>query len=275
MPDHLLAVIERGEAPPCRLLDLAALPLVPGRVVIFLQFFQEQSAQAVLARAVPEPAADARLVAQLQLEEHLAQILPQAAQIRALVGLAGEHDAVHVAHGLVRQGGVDRKEGIGAGHVDAELFVAAQGDVPRLERAALLRERDDADALLPGLVEAPALRAAGPGVPGRAGAQEAAGLVDVAEGGVVDAALGQLLLADGVVGGVGPADLAVQAQEIEHALLPGRAEVLQQRAGVFLGEGRAVDAHAEVPEREALDLVFGEDAHVGGQLEPRLGERGA
>ena len=91
-------------------------------------------------------------------------------------------------------------------------------------------ELDDVDELLARLVEAAPLRAAGPGKPGAPGAAQAARLVDVAERGVVEAALHELDLADRVVDRLAHADLAVQAEQVDlpGALLRG-AEARQQR----------------------------------------------
>ena len=124
MADHLLAVVDRGQTPAGGLLDMQTLGVCFGGVIALAQLLQKQRAQRIAAGLFPHAPAQARLVAQLQLKEKLAQILIQPPQIRRRVGLAPQRNAVDVAHGVVGQQRVDRKQRLGAAHVDVHRLAA-------------------------------------------------------------------------------------------------------------------------------------------------------
>ena len=96
--------------------------------------------------------------------------------------------------------------------------------------------------------------------------------MDVAEGDIVKAARGELLLRNGVVGGVGPAaHLAVQHEDIAKPLALRHREAPQHGAAALFQKGRAAHPHTECGQRHAADLMLPEDADVPGQLEPGPG----
>ena len=84
----------------------------------------------------------------------------------------------------------------------------------------------------------------------------------VAERGIVKAACGQCLLIDGV-----KADLAVRTENVPRPLCALRADIRDVGAVGAAGERRAVNAHAQLRKLRTLDVSFGEDTHVLGDIQ--------
>ena len=163
--------------------------------------------------------------AQAQAEALALKPAAQGREVGRRVRLARDAQAVYVPLRALGQA-----EALKLGGVHLQPLVAPGADGREAElHAAALHVGDD-DALFSRLVEAAALGAAGPGVEAVPRPAQAAEGVDVAEGGVVEAAGGQLLLGNGVVARGGDAHLAVQAEQLEPPLLPGRGKAAQQGA---------------------------------------------
>ena len=262
-------MVERGQTPAGGLLD--ELPLLRrGGLGLLAQLFQKQAAQAVLSGPVPHALPQARFVAQLQRVKQLAQVQLQALQIRRAVHLAGQNDAVNVPRRVVGQLTVYGQQRIAARHVYRQLFVVPQRHGHRAQAAVRPVQLDDADALLAALVKAAPLGAAGPGIPGGACFLQAACPVDMPQRRVMQTARGQLLLTDRRVGRGLLCHLAVQAEKIQQSVAGG-AEALQQGRALLSGIGCAVDAQAQLGQRDGFNLVFCKYVDVFRQRQTGIG----
>ena len=117
------------------------------------------------------------------------------------------------------------------------------------------------EALLPQLVEAPALRAAGPGRGGAAEAQGLRPLVDVAQGQVGKAAGGDVLPRHGAIDRL-LTKFPVEDADVDEAILRGGEAPEEPRLLGGRGEGRPVDHGSQRPQGDAFHLGRPEDMDV-------------
>ena len=225
---------------------------------------QEQPGEAVLLHPRPHRAADPGAVPQAQGPAAAGEGGLQAAQVQPLrPPLSGEHQAAHVPLPVRGEGGLQRREGVlRAGEIGLQDPVppAAQGD--ELPPAPARLRFHVEDALLPGLVKAPALGAAGVGPEGRPLPLQAAALVDVAQSQVVQAAAGDGGPGDGGV--VLPAvHLPVEDGQL-HPALGGLGPEAGQGVvpPVGGGEGAPPDGAPQVGEFHSLEVLCRKNMYV-------------
>ena len=182
-------------------LQVGARPVVGRGGQALLHPAQEQPREGVLPGPVPQVPGDRRLVPELGAVEPGGGHRLQGRQVQPFhSALPGKPDAHDVLRPVVGQGGGQGGGGVGAGHVGLQDAVAAAGQRHEfLLHSAVVPDRDPQAALVPQLVEAPPLGAAGVGPEGLSRPPEARPGVDVPEGQIGQARSGDLLRPDGAV----------------------------------------------------------------------------
>ena len=185
----------------------------------------------------------------------------QGGQVQA-VPLPGEHQAADVPLVQPGQDGLQsllRAAAAGQVHLQLLITALAKGDEVQLRPAAV--HPAGQHALVPQLVKAPALGAAGIGIGDGARPQDAAGGVDMAQGHIIHAGGGKLLRGDGIVAAAG-GQVPVEDHEAgESRILLGPEAGQQGPLAHRGGEGPAVDRAAQAGELHPLHAP-GEDADV-------------